>query len=38
MSYQQAQEVAMQAAATLEELEAILVDYDSVPLPGGETA
>ena len=38
VSYQQAQEVAMQAAATLEELEAIPVDYDSVPLPGGETA
>ena len=35
VSYQQAQEVAMQAAATLEELEAIPVDYDSVPLPGG---
>ena len=38
VSYQQAQEVAMQAASTLEELEAIPVDYDSVPLPGGETA
>ena len=38
VSYQQAQEVSMQAAATLEELEAIPVDYDSVPLPGGETA
>ena len=38
VSYQQAQEVAMQAAATLEALEAIPVDYDSVPLPGGETA
>ena len=38
VSYQQAQEVAMQASATLEELEAIPVDYDSVPLPGGETA
>ena len=38
VSYQQAQEVAMQAAATLEELEAIPVDYDSVPLPGCETA
>ena len=38
VSYQQAQEVAMQAAATLEDLEAIPVDYDSVPLPGGETA
>lgn len=38
VSYQQAQEVAMQAAATLEELEAIPVDYDSVPLPGGGAA
>ena len=38
VSYQQAQEVAMQAAATLEALEAIPVDYDSVPPPGGETA
>ena len=38
VSYQQAQEVAMQAASTLEALEAIPVDYDSVPLPGGETA
>ena len=38
VSYQQAREVAMQAAATLEDLEAIPVDYDSVPLPGGETA
>lgn len=38
VSYQQAQEVEMQAAATLEDLEAIPVDYDSVPLPGGETA
>lgn len=25
-------------SATLEALEAIPVDYDSVPLPGGETA
>ena len=38
VSYQQAQEVAMREATTLEELEAIPVDYDSVPLPGGETA
>lgn len=38
VSYQQAQEVAMREATTLEALEAIPVDYDSVPLPGGETA
>ena len=38
VSYQQAQEVAMRDAPTLEALEAIPVDYDSVPLPGGETA
>ena len=38
VSYQQAQEVAMREAPTLEALEAIPVDYDSVPLPGGETA
>ena len=38
VSYQQAQEVAMRDASTLEALEAIPVDYDSVPLPGGETA
>ncbi|OUN36748.1 hypothetical protein B5G28_11640 [Faecalibacterium sp. An77] len=38
VSYQQDQETAMREATTLEELEAILVDYDSVPLPGGETA
>lgn len=38
VSYQQAQEVAMRKASTLEALEAIPVDYDSVPLPGGETA
>ena len=38
VSYQQTQEVAMREAPTLEELEAIPVDYDSVPLPGGETA
>lgn len=38
VSYQQAQEVAMRDAPTLEALEAITVDYDSVPLPGGETA
>ena len=30
VSYQQAQEVAMQAAATLEELEGVNVDYDAV--------
>ena len=38
VSYQQAQEVAMREASTMEALEAIPVDYDSVPLPGGETA
>ena len=38
VSYQQAQEVAMREASTLEALEAIPVDYDSVHLPGGETA
>ena len=38
VSYQQAQEVSMRDAPTLEALEAIPVDYDSVPLPGGETA
>ena len=38
VSYQQAQEVAMREASTLEALEAIPVDYDSVPLPGGDTA
>ena len=38
VSYQQAQEVEMRDASTLEALEAIPVDYDSVPLPGGETA
>ena len=38
VSYQQAQEVEMREASTLEALEAIPVDYDSVPLPGGETA
>ena len=38
VSYQQAQEVAMREASTLEALEAIPVDYDSVPLLGGETA
>lgn len=31
VSYQQAQEVAMRSAATWEELDAIVVDYDSVP-------
>lgn len=35
VSYQQAQEVAMRDAATMEALEAIPVDYDSVPIPGG---
>ena len=38
VSYQQAREVEMREATTLEELEAIPVDYDSVPLPGGDTA
>ena len=38
VSYQQAREVEMRNASTLEALEAIPVDYDSVPLPGGETA
>ena len=38
VSYQQAQEVAMREASTMEALEAIPVDYDRVPLPGGETA
>lgn len=38
VSYQQAQEVAMREAATVAALEAIVVDYDSVPLAGGETA
>lgn len=31
VSYQQTQEVAMRSAATREELDAIVVDYDSVP-------
>ena len=35
VSYQQAQEVAMRNAETQEALDAIVVDYDSVPLPGG---
>lgn len=30
VSYQQAQEVAMQAATSMEELEAVVVDYDTV--------
>lgn len=38
VSYLQAREVEMRDASTLEALEAIPVDYDSVPLPGGETA
>lgn len=38
VSYQQAREVEMRDASTLEALEALPVDYDSVPLPGGETA
>lgn len=38
VSYQQAREVEMRDTSTLEALEAIPVDYDSVPLPGGETA
>lgn len=33
VSYQQCQEVAMRDAATLEELNAIMVDYDSVEVP-----
>ena len=33
VSYQQAQEVAMRDAATLDELDAIAVDYDSVEVP-----
>lgn len=33
VKYQQAQEVAMNSAATLEELESIVVDYDSVEAP-----
>lgn len=35
VAYQQAQEVAMRNATTQEDLDAIVVDYDSVPLPGG---
>ena len=35
VTYQQTQEVAMRNAATLEKLDAIVVDYDSVLLPGG---
>jgi hypothetical protein len=35
VSYQQTQEVAMRNAETQEALDAIVVDYDSVPLPGG---
>lgn len=38
VTYQQTQEVAMREAATVAALEAIVVDYDSVPLAGGETA
>lgn len=33
VSYQQTQEVAMRDAATLDELDAIAVDYDSVEVP-----
>lgn len=33
VSYQQTQEVAMRNAATQEELDAIVVDYDTVPMP-----
>lgn len=33
VSYQQTQEVAMRDAATLDELDAIVVDYDSVEVP-----
>ena len=35
VSYQQTQEVSMRNAETQEDLEAITVDYDSVPMPGG---
>lgn len=35
VAYQQAQEVSMRNATTQEALDAIVVDYDSVPLPGG---
>lgn len=37
VSYQQTQEVAMRNATTQEELDSIVVDYDSVPIPGGAT-
>lgn len=37
VSYQQTQEVAMRNATTQEELDAVVVDYDSVPMPGGAT-
>lgn len=33
VTYQQSQEVSMRNATTQEELDAIIVDYDSVPLP-----
>ena len=33
VTYQQTQEVAMRNAATQEELDAIVVDYDTVPVP-----
>ena len=33
VAYQQSQEVAMRNAATQEELDAIVVDYDTVPMP-----
>ena len=36
--YSRDKAAALQEASTLEALEAIPVDYDSVPLPGGETA
>lgn len=37
VSYQQEKEVEMQNAATMDDLEAITVDYDSVPLPAAPT-
>lgn len=37
VSYQQEKEVEMQNAATMDDLEAITVDYDSVPLPAAST-
>ena len=37
VSYQQTQEVAMRNAATQEDLDAVVVDYDSVPMPEATT-